>query len=91
MQGINENMLTYTAYQLIRGRPAKVAAGMALAGLAQEMFPSSAAAHQRLAEGSDILGDIKKAAFHYQRALSLDPENKEIMAALEKLGALTPQ
>jgi len=50
-----------------------------------EHFPSSADAWDSLAEAYKVQGNISKAIQFYQKALSLDPDNKQIKRNIEAL------
>lgn len=87
MKSVNENKLTFMAYNLIKGKPSNVPAGLALAALALELYPKSAAAHHRLGEAYEKLGDKSQAAFHYRKVLEIEADNKDVTESLRNLGA----
>jgi predicted TPR repeat methyltransferase len=86
MKGVTESQLTQMAYNLIKGKPTNLAAGLAIARLALELYPKSAAAHHRLAEAHEALGDSSRAILHYQKVLELDANNTDVRESLRKLG-----
>jgi tetratricopeptide (TPR) repeat protein len=86
MKGVDENKLTMMAYNLIKGKPTNLPAGLAIARLALELYPKSAAAHHRLAEAYKALGDSSRAIFHYQKVLELNANNTDVRESLRKLG-----
>ena len=50
MKTVNENNLTFMAYNLIKGKPSNLPAGLALAALALDLYPKSAALITALAK-----------------------------------------
>jgi CubicO group peptidase (beta-lactamase class C family) len=88
MKGVTESQLTQMAYNLIKGKPTNLTAGLAIARLALELYPQSAAAHHRLAEAYEALGDNSRAIDYYQKVLELDAHNIDARERLKKLGVL---
>ena len=83
---LNEYQLTYMAYELLNRRPARLAEAEGLLNLALEQFPESGIAFARLGD-LRLRQDRKVEAIKaYQRALQLNPDDKELR---EKLLALT--
>ncbi len=85
MKSVSENKLTYMAYNLIKGKPSNVAAGLAIASLALELYPESAAVYHRLGEAYEKLGDKRQAISYYRKVLGLDADNKDVKESLKKL------
>ncbi|HVG39074.1 MAG TPA: serine hydrolase [Pyrinomonadaceae bacterium] len=89
MKSGNENGLTYLAYTLVNGKPARPDQGLAVAKLACELYPQSPIAHFRAGEAYEKLGDEKQAALYYRKVLVLEAGNQDARERLHKLGALT--
>ncbi|WP_128543386.1 serine hydrolase [Larkinella soli] len=86
-QKLNEYQLTYMAYNLMYGRPARLRAAEAILQLAQEQHPGSAIVFARWGDLHRLRGEKEKAITAYRRVLSLDPadtETGEKLAALQK-------
>ena len=84
---LNEYQLTYMAYEFLNRRPPNLPAAEGLLNLALEQFPVSAIVFARLGDLRARQNRPAEAISAYQKALQLNPDDKELQ---EKLLALTP-
>lgn len=82
----DENQLNSLGYQLLRAN--KYSEAIRVFQLNVEAYPQSSNVYDSLAEAYLRDRDEGRAAANYRRALELDPNNRNAVEALRKLGAL---
>ncbi|RDC65664.1 serine hydrolase domain-containing protein [Adhaeribacter pallidiroseus] len=83
---LNENQLTYMAYEFMHQKPAKLKEAEGILQLADERFAQSSIVLARWGDLYQLQGKIKEATAAYQQALKDNPQDKELQ---QKLSALT--
>jgi len=79
----DEDELNSLGYKLMRANKLKEATGIFLLNV--EGFPQSSNAYDSLAEAFEQGGDRSQAIASYQRALELNPNNRNAMQGLQRL------
>jgi tetratricopeptide (TPR) repeat protein len=83
---LNEYQLTYMAYELMNRKPKNYPAAKAILELAQEQHPNSSIVYARWGDLYGFEGSKAKAREAYEKALKLEPSDKEVEKKLVALG-----
>ncbi|MEO6550257.1 MAG: serine hydrolase [Ferruginibacter sp.] len=82
---MNEYQITYVAYDLLNKKPTDFEAVKAILELALEQHPNSAIVYSRWGEYYQKINDKANAIKNYQKALELDPADKQVKELLDDL------
>lgn len=82
---LNEYQLTYMIYDLLNTRGADIQATLALLQLAKKSFPSSSIVYARWGDYYTKLQDRSNALSNYKKALSLQPDDKQLQQLVSSL------
>ncbi len=77
--------ITYVAYDLMNRKPADLEAGKTVLELAEEQHPTSSVVYTRWGDYYQKINDKKRAIENYQKALALDPGDKQTEEVLKQL------
>jgi tetratricopeptide (TPR) repeat protein len=84
---LNEYQLTYMAYEFMNRKPKNFPAAQAILELAGEQHPNSAIVYARWGDLYGLQDNKAKAIEAYEKALKLEPSDKEIEKKLVSMGA----
>jgi CubicO group peptidase (beta-lactamase class C family) len=84
---LNEYQLTYMAYEFMNRKPKNFPAAQTILELAQEQHPISAIVYARWGDLYGLQDNKAKAIEAYEKALKLEPSDKEIEKKLVSMGA----
>jgi CubicO group peptidase (beta-lactamase class C family) len=84
---LNEYQLTYMAYEFMNRKPKNFPAAQAILELAGEQHPNSAIVYARRGDLYSFQDNKAKAIEAYEKALKLEPSDKEIEKKLVSMGA----
>ncbi len=87
-QRVGESLVNVLGYILLA--KGDLAAAIDAFELNVEVFPESFNAHDSLAEGYMIAGEVARAIRHYQRSVELNPDNAHGARMLAELRRLSP-
>ncbi|MCY7420866.1 MAG: serine hydrolase [Chitinophagaceae bacterium] len=82
---MNEYQITYSAYDLLNKKPADFEAVKIVLELAKEQHPNSSIVYSRWGDYYQKINDKTNAIKNYQKALELDPGDKQTKEVLEGL------
>jgi CubicO group peptidase (beta-lactamase class C family) len=82
---LNEYQITYLAYELLNRKPLDSEAVKTILELAAEQHPKSSIVFARWGDFYLSVGDKINAAKNYQKALEIDPTDKQIIEKLKEL------
>jgi len=82
---MNEYQITYLAYDLLNKKPTDVEAVKIVLELAQEQHPNASVVYSRWGDYYQKVNDKASAIKNYEKALELDPNDKQTMDTISKL------
>jgi tetratricopeptide (TPR) repeat protein len=82
---MNEYQITYYAYNWLNKKPKDFEAVKTILEVATEQHPNASIVYGRWGEYYQALGDKTNARLNYQKALELEPNNKEYQIILGKI------
>ncbi|MBC7523537.1 MAG: serine hydrolase [Flavobacterium sp.] len=82
---MNESQITYLAYNMMNYKKADMMAVKTILDLALEQYPNSSIVFTRIGDYYLKINDKQMALSNYKKALTLEPENKDITAIVNQL------